>query len=58
MVMEKGYVALIAEMKKSIVQSRYIAAKLANREQLALYFRTGKLLSEKVAKALKSIKGL
>jgi len=48
--MKNGYVALIAEMKKSIVQSRYIAAKLANREQLTLYFRTGKLLSEKVAK--------
>jgi predicted nuclease of restriction endonuclease-like (RecB) superfamily len=47
--MENGYVELIANLKKSIVQSRYIAAKLANKEQLLLYFRAGRMLSEKVA---------
>src|ERR1700748_2405305 len=47
--MEKGYVALIADLKKSIIQSRYIAARLANREQLLLYLKTGKMLSEKVS---------
>ena len=47
--MEKGYVALIAEMKKSIVQSRYVAAKLVNREQLILYLKIGGMLSEKIA---------
>lgn len=40
----------ITDLKKSIVQSRYHAARLANREQLLLYYRTGKMLSEKVAK--------
>lgn len=47
--MKKGYVELVAELKKSIVQSRYIAAKLANKEQLLLYFKTGMMLVEKVA---------
>jgi predicted nuclease of restriction endonuclease-like (RecB) superfamily len=36
-------------MKKSIVQSRYIAAKLVNREQLILYLKIGGMLSEKIA---------
>ena len=46
----KSYIQFITDLKKSIVQSRYQAARLANREQLLLYFRTGKMLSEKVAK--------
>lgn len=46
----KSYIQFITDLKKSIVQSKYQAAKLANREQLLLYFRTGKMLSEKVAK--------
>jgi predicted nuclease of restriction endonuclease-like (RecB) superfamily len=45
----KDYVQFITELKRNIVQSRYIAASLANREQLLLYFRTGKMLSEKIA---------
>jgi predicted nuclease of restriction endonuclease-like (RecB) superfamily len=46
----KSYIQFITDLKKSIVQSRYQAARLANREQLLLYFKTGKMLSEKVAK--------
>lgn len=46
----KSYLQLINDLKKSIIQSRYHAARLANREQLLLYFKTGKMLSEKVAK--------
>jgi len=47
--MEKGYVALIASLKKSIVESRYVAAKLVNKEQLRLYLKIGGMLSEKIA---------
>src|ERR1700761_9231413 len=47
--MEKGYVALIADLKKSIVQSRYVAARLVNKEQLLLYLKIGGMLSEKIA---------
>ncbi len=46
----KSYIQFITDLKKSIVQSRYQAARLANREQLLLYYKTGKMLSEKVAK--------
>jgi predicted nuclease of restriction endonuclease-like (RecB) superfamily len=49
--MDKGYVAFISDLKKNIVQSRYIAARLANKEQLMLYFKIGKMLAEKVATA-------
>jgi predicted nuclease of restriction endonuclease-like (RecB) superfamily len=47
--MNKDYIEFITGLKQNIVQSRYIAAKLANKEQLLLYFRTGKILSEKIA---------
>ncbi len=46
--MDKGYVKFVAELKKNIVQSRYVAARLANKEQLMLYFKTGRMLSEKI----------
>jgi hypothetical protein len=45
----KDYVRFITELKQNIVQSRYMAASLANRKQLLLYFKTGKMLSEKIA---------
>jgi predicted nuclease of restriction endonuclease-like (RecB) superfamily len=48
--MNKGYVEFITDLKRRIVQSRYIAARLANREQLMLYLKTGWALSEKIAK--------
>ncbi|MBN9384452.1 MAG: DUF1016 family protein [Chitinophagaceae bacterium] len=47
--MNKQYIRLIADLKQSIIQSRYVAARLANKEQLLLYFKTGKMLSEKIA---------
>jgi predicted nuclease of restriction endonuclease-like (RecB) superfamily len=40
---------MIVDLKQSIIQSRYAAARLANKEQLLLYFKTGKVLSEKIA---------
>jgi predicted nuclease of restriction endonuclease-like (RecB) superfamily len=43
------YVQFIAQLRQNIVQSRYIAARLANREQLLLYFKTGKMLAEEIA---------
>jgi hypothetical protein len=47
--MEKQYIDFIADLKRNIIQSRYIAARLANKEQLMLYFQTGKMLAEKIA---------
>jgi predicted nuclease of restriction endonuclease-like (RecB) superfamily len=47
--MEKGYREFITDLKQRIIQSRYIAARLANKEQLTLYLRTGKMLSEKIS---------
>lgn len=39
----------VQDLRQNIIQSRYIAARLANREQLLLYIRVGKMLSEKIA---------
>lgn len=47
--MNKQYIQLIADLKQGIIQSRYAAARFANKEQLLLYFKTGKVLSEKIA---------
>lgn len=47
--MNKNYVAFIKALKQSIIQSRYIANRLANKEQLLLNYRTGKNISEKIA---------
>src|SRR6185437_5024315 len=46
--MKQEYVAFIADLKQRIVQSRYMTARLINKEQLLLYFKTGKMLSEKI----------
>lgn len=46
--MEKEYLEFIKELKQSIITSRYIAARLANREQIMLYYKTGKSLSDKI----------
>jgi predicted nuclease of restriction endonuclease-like (RecB) superfamily len=40
---------LITDLKQNIIQSRYAAARLANKEQLLLYFGIGKILSERIA---------
>jgi predicted nuclease of restriction endonuclease-like (RecB) superfamily len=47
--MGQRYLALIASLKKSIIESRYAAARLVNKEQLLLYFKIGRMLSEKIA---------
>ncbi len=39
---DKNYLAFISSLKQEIVNSRYQAARLANREQLLLYYKTGK----------------
>ena len=44
----KQYLQFITALKQSIIQSRYQAARLANREQLSLYLRTGQMLTEKI----------
>ena len=48
MKIDKNYMEFIQSIKTQIVQSRYAAARLANREQLLLYFRTGKMISDKI----------
>jgi len=48
MKIDKNYVEFIQSIKKQIVQSRYAAARLANREQLLLYFNTGKMIADKI----------
>jgi len=45
--MNKQYIRLITDLKQNIVQSRYAAARLANKEQLLLYFRI-EILSERI----------
>jgi len=42
------YNELIQNLKYSILQSRYIAARLANKELLNLYFQTGKIITEQI----------
>jgi mRNA-degrading endonuclease RelE of RelBE toxin-antitoxin system len=44
----KQYPQFITELKQNIIQSRYHAAGLANREQLLLYLKTGKMLAQKI----------
>lgn len=48
---EKDYIQFIADIKQNILQSRYKATSLANKEMLLLYYSTGKRLSEKIEKA-------
>jgi predicted nuclease of restriction endonuclease-like (RecB) superfamily len=48
MKIDKSYTDLILTIKQQIVQTRYVAARLANREQLMLYLKTGLIISEKI----------
>ncbi|MDH7464665.1 PDDEXK nuclease domain-containing protein [Chitinophagaceae bacterium 26-R-25] len=48
MKIDKNYAELINTLKQEIISSRYHAARLVNKEQLVLYLKTGKMLSEKV----------
>jgi len=45
---EPAYIQFIIEVKQRILQSRYKAATLANKEMLMLYYETGRRLSEKI----------
>jgi hypothetical protein len=47
--MDREYLQFVSDLKRNIIQSRYIAALLVNKEQLLLYFKTGKVLAEKIA---------
>jgi hypothetical protein len=42
------YTQLLLDLKFRIAESRYIAARLVNREQLMLYYYVGKLLNDKI----------
>lgn len=42
------YTQLLQDLKVRISQSRFIAARLVNREQLLLYYYVGKLLNDKI----------
>jgi len=46
---EDKYSTFIKEIKEEILQSKYTAAKLVNKEMLLLYYGIGKRLSEKIA---------
>ena len=48
MKIDKNYVEFIQSIKKQIVQSRYAAARLVNREQITTIFQTGKMISDKI----------
>lgn len=43
------YIEVVKNIKSEILRSRYLIAKVANRELLYLYFKVGKVVSEKVA---------
>jgi predicted nuclease of restriction endonuclease-like (RecB) superfamily len=48
---DKDYLSFIEEIKQNILQSRYKAASIANREMLLLYYHTGFRLSQKIKEA-------
>ena len=45
------YLQFIREVKQQILESRYQAAKLVNKELLVLYYNIGKMLREKIKQA-------
>ncbi|HLC83043.1 MAG TPA: PDDEXK nuclease domain-containing protein, partial [Bacteroidia bacterium] len=45
------YTKFIHQLKEEILKSRYIAAKLVNKELLVLYYKIGKLLTDKTTNA-------
>ena len=49
--MKHEYLVFIKDIKQKILISRYMAAKIANREQLLLYLHIGKLILEEAEKA-------
>jgi predicted nuclease of restriction endonuclease-like (RecB) superfamily len=47
---QKTYIHFVQQLKEQILQSRFQAAKLVNRELLLLYYSIGKMISEKIKK--------
>jgi predicted nuclease of restriction endonuclease-like (RecB) superfamily len=45
---EINYTQFIKELKQNIINSRYITARLVNKEQLFLYFKTGEMIHQKI----------
>src|SRR5688572_13785930 len=45
----QSYLQFLKELKQNITQSRYVAARFANREQIELYISTGLKLSQKIS---------
>ena len=45
------YLQFVEEVKQQILQSRYQAAKLVNKELLLLYYHVGRMLHEKIKQA-------
>lgn len=45
---DQHYTQLLQDLKHRIVQSRYIASRLVNREQLLLYYYIGRSLNDKI----------
>lgn len=45
-----SYIKTIVEIKSDILKSRFLVSKIANRELLALYFKVGSIISDKVTK--------
>lgn len=48
-VLTGDYLKIVREISDNIRASRYLAARSVNRESLLLYFRTGKILSVRIA---------
>ncbi len=46
--MQNQYLQTISHIKNEILKSRYAVAKAANKELLVLYFKIGKIISDKV----------
>jgi DUF1016 N-terminal domain len=47
---KRSYARFAEDLKKQILQSRYQAATLVNKELLFLYYLTGKAITEKIQK--------
>jgi len=45
--MDKNYLEFLKELKQYIITSRYIATRLANKEQILLYYKQAKAYQKK-----------
>ena len=45
------YLQFVQEIKQQILESRYQAARLVNKELILLYYNIGKMLNEKIRQA-------